>query len=85
MTLTITSIETIQETVKEFINANKREEIIFTSGATDSINMAIYGYFMNNLKKGDEGYTDVDYYFYDHTNNLLVDKMSINNYKILID
>ena len=49
-----TEFEKTRDLVKEFINANKREEIIFTSGATDSINMAIYGYFMNNLKKGDE-------------------------------
>ena len=46
--------ERTRDLVKEFINANSREEIIFTSGSTDSINMAIYGYFMNNLKKDDE-------------------------------
>ena len=49
-----TEFEKTRDLVKELINANKREEIIFTSGATESINMAIYGYFMNNLKKGDE-------------------------------
>ena len=49
-----TEFEKTRDLVKEFINASKREEIIFTSGATDSINMAIYGYFMNNLKKDDE-------------------------------
>lgn len=46
--------EKTRDLVKEFINAKHREEIIFTSGSTDSINMAIYGYFMNNLKKDDE-------------------------------
>ena len=46
--------ENTRDLVKEFINAKNREEIIFTSGSTESINMAIYGYFMNNLKKDDE-------------------------------
>ena len=46
--------ENTRDLVKDFINAKSREEIIFTSGSTDSINMAIYGYFMNNLKSGDE-------------------------------
>ena len=46
--------ENTRDLVKEFINAKSREEIIFTSGATDSLNMVIYGYFMNNLKENDE-------------------------------
>lgn len=46
--------EKTRDLVKEFINAKRDEEIIFTSGSTESINMAIYGYFMNNLKSGDE-------------------------------
>ena len=46
--------EKTRDLVKKFINASSRKEIIFTSGSTDSINMAIYGYFMNNLKKNDE-------------------------------
>ena len=46
--------EKTRDLVKDFINAKSREEIIFTSGSTDSINMAIYGYFINNLKSGDE-------------------------------
>lgn len=40
--------------VKEFINAKSNKEIIFTSGTTDSLNKIIFGYFKNNLKKGDE-------------------------------
>ena len=46
--------EKTRDLVKGFINASSREEIIFTSGSTDSLNMAIYGYFYNNLKSGDE-------------------------------
>ena len=40
--------------VKEFINAKKNKEIIFTSGATDSLNKIIFGYFRNYLKEDDE-------------------------------
>lgn len=40
--------------VKEFINARKNKEIIFTSGATDSLNKIIFGYFRNYLKENDE-------------------------------
>lgn len=46
--------EKTRDLVKEFINAKSDEEIVFTSGSTDSLNMAIYGYFYNNLKSGDE-------------------------------
>lgn len=40
--------------VKDFINAKKNKEIIFTSGATDSLNKIIFGYFRNYLKEDDE-------------------------------
>lgn len=40
--------------VKDFINAKKNKEIIFTSGATDSLNKIIFGYFKNYLNKDDE-------------------------------
>ena len=40
--------------VKEFINAQKEKEIIFTSGTTDSINKIVFGYFKHHLKKDDE-------------------------------
>ncbi len=42
--------EGTRERVRKFINAKKTEEIIFTSGATDSLNKVIFGYFRHNLK-----------------------------------
>ena len=40
--------------VKDLINAKKASEIAFTSGATDSINKIVFGYFANVLNEGDE-------------------------------
>lgn len=47
-------IDLSRETVKKFINARRKEEIIFTSGATESLNMIVFGFFDNILKSGDE-------------------------------
>lgn len=46
--------EETRKVVKEFINAASEKEIVFTSGATESLNQIIYGYFKKKLKKGDE-------------------------------
>lgn len=46
--------ENARDKVRDFINAAKNSEIIFTSGATDSLNKIIFGYFKNKLKKDDE-------------------------------
>lgn len=40
--------------VKDFINCNSSNEVIFTSGTTMSINMIVFGYMKTHLKKGDE-------------------------------
>ena len=47
-------IEKSREQVRKLINAKDLSEIVFTSGATDSLNKIIFGYFKNYLKKGDE-------------------------------
>lgn len=46
--------EGTREKVKNFINAKHNSEIVFTSGTTNSMNMIVFGFFKNYLKKGDE-------------------------------
>lgn len=46
------ALESSRERVAQFIGANK-DEIIFTSGATESNNLAIIGYVTRNRKRGD--------------------------------
>lgn len=43
-----------RDKIKDFINANSREEIIFTKGTTDSLNLIAQSYGTGNLVKGDE-------------------------------
>ena len=40
--------------VKKFINANSKEEIIFTKNATEAINLIASTFGQQNIKKGDE-------------------------------
>lgn len=42
-----------RNTIASFLNASN-DEIVFTSGTTDSLNMVIDGYFKNTLHEGDE-------------------------------
>lgn len=46
--------EESREKVRKFINAEHDSEIIFTRNATESLNLIMYSYALNNLKKGDE-------------------------------
>ena len=46
--------EDARDLVVDFINAKEREEIIFTSGATEGINLIINGFASNILEAGDE-------------------------------
>ena len=49
-----TKYEGVRNKVQRFINAEKREEIVFTSGATQSLNMIAKGFFEEYLNDGDE-------------------------------
>tara|TARA_Y100001936_G_scaffold243230_1_gene281782 strand:+ start:33725 stop:34984 length:1260 start_codon:yes stop_codon:yes gene_type:complete len=46
--------ENSRHKIKKFINANKDEEIIFTSGTTDAINLVAHGYGRKFINHGDE-------------------------------
>ena len=46
--------EGTREKIKKFINAPSKKNIVFTSGTTDSINKAVFGFFANELKENDE-------------------------------
>ncbi|WP_290795094.1 cysteine desulfurase [Flavihumibacter sp. UBA7668] len=48
------AFEATRDTVKEFIGAAHREEIIFTKGATEGINLVAYTWARKNIKAGDE-------------------------------
>ena len=46
--------ESTREATKKFINASDTREIIFTKGTTESMNMIVFGFMKNYLKKDDE-------------------------------
>lgn len=46
--------EGVREKVKNFIHCENKNEIIFTKGATESLNMIVFGYMEHYLKSGDE-------------------------------
>ena len=48
-----TKYEGDRKIVADFINANKNE-VVFTSGTTESLNIIAYGYALEHLKKDDE-------------------------------
>jgi cysteine desulfurase/selenocysteine lyase len=49
-----TRYEAARETVREFINAGSSDEVIFTSGATGSINALAFSFGEKYVHKGDE-------------------------------
>lgn len=58
--------ENVRRLTADFINADEKE-IVFTSGATDSLNIVAFGYGLNHLQAGDEILLTVS----EHASNLL--------------
>ncbi|MGB8194337.1 MAG: cysteine desulfurase [Chitinophagaceae bacterium] len=48
------AFEATRDTARAFINAPSREEIIFTRGTTEGINLVAYTWGRKNIKEGDE-------------------------------
>ena len=48
------AFEETRDAVQEFINAESREQIIFTRGTTEGINLVAYTWGRQNVKAGDE-------------------------------
>ena len=46
--------EAVRRTIARFLNAPHEDEIIFTTGATEGINLIAYGWAMQNMQAGDE-------------------------------
>src|SRR3989338_3354998 len=46
--------EAVRETARQFLNAKSSSEIVFTRGATESLNIVAQGWGRKFLKKGDE-------------------------------
>jgi cysteine desulfurase / selenocysteine lyase len=51
---TTTAAESARETVRNFINASSNEEIIFTRGTTESVNLVAFSFGEAFIKEGDE-------------------------------
>lgn len=47
-------IDNTRTLVKDFLNTNRKEEIVFTKNTTDSINLIVFGFFYNYLSDNDE-------------------------------
>ena len=43
--------EKAREIVRNFIHAKYKEEVVFTSGTTESLNMVAFGFLVNFLRK----------------------------------
>jgi cysteine desulfurase/selenocysteine lyase len=52
--MTSEAYENAREKVRSFINAGKREEVVFTSGSTNSINSIAFSFGERYIKSGDE-------------------------------
>jgi len=47
-------VEGARESLRKLVNARVKDEIVFTQGTTDGLNMVAYGYGLTHLHEGDE-------------------------------
>ena len=59
--------ENAREAVRDFLNASSTEEIIFTRGTTEGLNLVAYSYGLHRVKEGDEVLVSI----MEHHSNLL--------------
>ena len=72
--------ENARDLVVEFINAKSKEEVIFTSGATDSLNMIATGFFAGLMEPGDEILITTS----EHASNVLPWFRLVNDYGCVV-
>ena len=85
--------EETREDVRRFINANDAREIIFTKGTTESMNMIIFGFMKNYLKKGDEvlitktehASNVLPWFTLEKETGIIVKYIPLTNYEVTID
>lgn len=85
--------ESTRDIVKDFINAKKREEIVFTKGTTESMNMIVFGFMENYLKDGDEvlitktehASNVLPWFTLESKKNIKIKYIPLDNYKVTID
>jgi cysteine desulfurase/selenocysteine lyase len=53
-TLSTEKYEAVRGKIRRFLNAPSEEEIVFTSGTTEGINLVAYGWAMPRMEAGDE-------------------------------
>ncbi len=73
-------IDNTRVLVQEFINAKRKEEIIFTKNTTESLNEIVFGFFNNYLKEDDEVILSSS----EHASNILPWMILSTNKKIKI-
>ncbi len=61
------TFENVRQKVANFIHAPKKENIVFTYGASDSLNLVAYGYGLTHLQEDDE----IILSFQEHASNTL--------------
>ena len=87
------AIDNTRVLVKELINANKKEEIVFTSGATASLNQIVFGYFNYHLNPGDEvliteaehASNVLPWFELKETKNIVVKSIPLDNNKVTLE